>query len=87
MFKFTILLSIFLGLFQITTQQNLVDQRYENAKIWQLRTIGGVPAMQQAYGPTVVDFVSIFHTVRGVGRFGPGDIALEYDFLVPGHNL
>ena len=64
--------------------QTLLDQRYANAKIWQLRAIGGVPAMTAAYGPTVVNFPVIFHNVQGVGNFGPADVALEYDFLVPG---
>jgi hypothetical protein len=64
--------------------QTLLEQRYTNAKIWQLRSIGGVPAMLAAYGPTVVNFPVIFHSVQGVGNFGPADVALEYDFLVPG---
>ena len=63
---------------------SLLDQRYANAKIWQLRSIGGARAMIAAYGPTVVNFPQIFHTVQDVGQFGPADIALEYDFLVPG---
>lgn len=64
--------------------QSLLDQRYANAKIWQLRANGGIPAMQAAYGPTVVNFSVIFHTVQGIGNFGPADVALEYDFLAPG---
>jgi len=79
-----ILLLVLLAVVRSTVEQNLLDQRYENAKVWQLRTIGGAPAMLGAYAPNIVDFSTIFHTVRGVGRFGPGDIALEYDFLVPG---
>jgi len=64
--------------------QTLLDQRYANAKIWQLRAIGGVPAMIAAYGPTVVNYSIISHNVLGIGNFGPADVAFEYDFLAPG---
>lgn len=66
------------------TAQTLLEQRYANAKIWQLRSIGGAPAMVAAYGPTVVNYPVIVHSVQGVGNFGPADVAFEYDFLVPG---
>jgi hypothetical protein len=60
----------------------LTALRMANARTWILRALAK-DTMINAYN-TVVNFSTIFHIVRGVGNFGPGIVALEYDYLAVG---
>lgn len=69
---------------EIVLQSNatLLQQRMANAQIWILRALSKA-AMINCYN-SVVNYSTIFHTVRGIGNFGPGVVAFEYDYLAVG---
>lgn len=59
---------------------DLISQRLVNAEKWNLRSKSSID-LHTAYA-TIVNYSTIVHAVQGVGFFGPGIIAEEYDSLV-----
>jgi hypothetical protein len=74
------MLFIFLCLFYSSLATDLLAQRLANAEEWNLRSRNSA-TMLIAYN-TIVNYSTIVHAVQGVGYFGPGNIAQEYDSLV-----
>lgn len=72
--------------FSAIVSSQLEAQRLGNAKIWIERSLSA-QLTQAAYGPSVVNFTTIFHRVDYAGNFGPGILALEYDLIVNGLSL
>lgn len=67
----------------VASQCDLQSERIANARLW-IERAQSSDQTTQAYGPTVVNFTTIYHRVNYAGSFGPGILALEYDYIVNG---
>lgn len=76
-------LSLLVALICSVVSGDLITNRIINAQKWIERS-QGFALTQAAYGPTVVNYSTIYHRVDFAGPFGPGDLALEYDLIVNG---